>query len=155
MKKREESAPTNRRKFLGAVGGATAAAVVTNVVGLPALSVLTEPDSHAADIGPQGGRARAERSEEIRERVAEAESRVGIPHHRDNGDETRYANKIGNYSDALKHDPHTGEVDPTAYQALIGAISSGRFSDFEELVTNGHFGCGDPTHRSRVVLCTF
>jgi len=98
MKKRKTPSPTNRRTFLGAVGGATAAAVVTNVVGLPALSVLTEPNSYAADIGPHGAGARAERAEEIRQRVAEAESKVRIPQHQDNGDEARYANKIGNFS---------------------------------------------------------
>jgi len=151
MKKRKTPSPTNRRTFLGAVGGATAAAVVTNVVGLPALSVLTEPNSYAADIGPHGAGARAERAEEIRQRVAEAESKVRIPQHQDNGDEARYANKIGNFSKCLKHDPETGEVDLHAYEALIAAISSGRFSDFEALATNGHFGCADPTRQRRLV----
>src|ERR1700737_913566 len=114
-KKRMETgpSPTNRRKFLGTVGATAAAAVA-----LPALSVFTEPHAYADDIGPQGGRARAERSEEIRNRGAEAESNVDIPHHQDNGDEARYANKIGNYSKNLKHDPNTGEVDLHAYEAL-------------------------------------
>jgi hypothetical protein len=151
MRKRKEPVPTSRRKFLGAVGGTTAAAVVTNVVGLPTLSVLTEADARAADIGPQGGRARAERAEEIRQRVAEAESNVEIPHHRDNGDEARYANKIGNFSKNLTHDPNTGEVDLNAYEAFLGALSSGRFLDFEALATNGHFGCNDPTQQRRLV----
>src|SRR6202163_2083876 len=106
--------PTNRRKFLGTVGATAAAAVA-----LPALSVLTAPSAYADDIGPQGGRARVEQSEEIRNRVAEAESNVAIPHHQDNGDEARYSNKIGNFSKNLKHDPTTGEVDLPAYEALI------------------------------------
>jgi hypothetical protein len=138
--------PTDRRKFLGTVGATAAAAVA-----FPALSVLSEPALHADDIGPQGGRARVEQSEEIRNRVAEVESNVPIPHHQDNGDEARYANKIGNYSKNLKHDPSTGEVDLRAYEALIGAISSGRFSDFEALATNGHFGCGRPDLQRRLV----
>ena len=151
MKKRKETASTSRRKFLGTVGGATTAAVLTNVVGLPALAVLTEPASQAADIGPQGGRARAERSEDIRQRAAEIESNVEIPHHQDNGDEGRYPNKIGNYSKCLKHDPNTGEVDLAAYDALVSAVSSGRFSDFEALATNGHFGCTEPANQRRLV----
>jgi hypothetical protein len=151
MKRKKESVATDRRKFLGALGGATAAAVVTNVVALPALSVLTEPCAHAGDIGPHGGRARAERAEHIREHAAEAESEVGIPHHRANGDEERYPTKIGNYSKNLKHDPQTGEVDSEAYEAFLAALSSGRFSDFEALATNGHFGCADPTQQRRLV----
>jgi hypothetical protein len=137
---------TTRRKFLGSVG-ATAAAVVT----LPAVSVLTERSAHADDIGPQGGSARAERAEEIRKRAAEVQGNVDIPHHEDNGDEARYPNKIGNYSKNLKHDPATGEVDLESYEALIAAISSGRFSDFEALATNGHFGSADPTRQRRLV----
>jgi hypothetical protein len=145
-KKRVETGPTNRRKFLGTVS-VTAAAVVA----FPALSVLTEPTASADDIGPQGGRARAEGSEDLRNRVAEAESNVAIPQHQDNGDEARYPNKIGNYSKNLKHDTNTGEVDLPAYEALIGAISSGRFSEFEALATNGHFGSIDPTVQRRLV----
>jgi hypothetical protein len=137
---------TNRRAFLGTVGVTAAAAV-----GLPTLSVLTESSVQANDIGPQGGRARAEQSEQLRNRVAEAESNVEIPNHEDNGDEARYANKIGNYSKNLKHDPTTGEVDPAAYEALIGAISSGRFADFEALVTNGHFGSAKLALQRRLV----
>jgi hypothetical protein len=145
-KKRMETAPTNRRKFLGTVSATAAAAVA-----LPTLSVLTEPHVYADDIGPQGGLARAEQAEEIRKHVAEAESNADIPHHQDNGDEALYPNKIGNYSKNLKHDPTTGEVDLPAYEALISAISSGRFSDFEALATNGHFGSANPALQRRLV----
>jgi hypothetical protein len=146
-KKRMETGPTNRRKFLGTVSATAAAAVA-----LPALSVLSEPTAFADDIGPQGGRARAEGSEDLRNRVAEAESNVAIPQHQDNGDEARYPNKIGNYSKNLKHEPNTGEVDLPAYEALIGAISSGRFADFEALATNGHFGSSaKPSFQRRLV----
>jgi hypothetical protein len=68
--------------------------------------------------------------------MAEAESNVRIPTHADNGDEALYTNKIGNYSKGLKHEPRTGEVDSNAYEAFIDAISTGRFSDCEELATN-------------------
>ena len=145
-KKKMEPGPTNRREFLGTVGVTAAAAVA-----LPSLSVLTESSANAKDTGPQVGRARAEQSEEIRNSVAEAESKVEIPNHQDNGDEARYANKIGNYSKNLKHDPATGEVNLAAYEALIGAITSGRFSDFEALATNGHFGSADPARQRRLV----
>ncbi len=138
MKKAQGHPRTNRRDFLGTVGSAAAAAV-----SIPAISILSETIAKADDIGPQGGRERAEQSENLRQAVAEFESNVRIPSHQDNGDESRYPSKIGNYSKNLKHDPTTGEVDPGAYDALIAAISSGRFSDFEALATNGHFGAGN------------
>ncbi|MBZ5661599.1 MAG: vanadium-dependent haloperoxidase [Acidobacteriia bacterium] len=115
------------------------------------MSFLSGAKVYADDIGPQGGRARAESSERIRQEVAERESNVRIPDHQDNGDEALYPSKIGNYSKNLKHDPTTGEVDPAAYQAMIGAISTGRFADFEALALNGHFGSADPSAQRRLV----
>jgi len=136
----------DRRSFLNTLGVSAGIAAT-----LPAISVLSEVTAQADDIGPQGGRARAERAEEVRRRALEAEGEVPIPRHDDNGDEARYPNKIGNYSKNLKHDPSTGEVDSKAYAALNAAISSGRFNDFEELATNGHFGSADPTLQRRLV----
>jgi hypothetical protein len=137
----------NRRAFLNKLG--TSAGIAAT---LPAISVLSKATTvYADDIGPQGGRARAESSERIRQDVAERESNVRIPNHDDNGDEALYPSKIGNYSKNLKHDPTTGEVDLAAYQAMLGAISTGRFADFEALATNGHFGSADPTVQRRLV----
>jgi hypothetical protein len=151
-KKKEDKHPSpNRRKFLSAIGGATGAAVVSNALALPAFVTLSEQTSYADEIGPLQGQARVNRSEALRQRVAEMESNIPIPPHQDNGDEARYPNKIGNYSKNLRHDPHTGEVDPEAYEALIAALSSGRFADFEALATNGYFGCPDPAQQRRLV----
>jgi hypothetical protein len=88
----------------------------------------------------------------LRENVARVDGdQTPIPAHPDNGDERLYPNKIGNYSKALKHDPTTGEPDPAAYAALIAAITSGRFADFEALAANGHLGSADPTVQRRLV----
>jgi hypothetical protein len=127
---------TTRREFLGTA--AAAAAVAATAAG--------------QDIGPQGGPQRAESSEALRENVARVDGdQTPIPAHPDNGDERLYPNKIGNYSKALKHDPTTGEPDPAAYAALIAAITSGRFADFEALAANGHLGSADPTVQRRLV----
>lgn len=48
-----------------------------------------------------------------------------------NGDETLYASRIGNFSKGLPHHAVTGEVDPAAYQALLKAVHTGKYSDFE------------------------
>jgi len=145
--KKKKKVNAGRRAFLNKLG--TSAGVVAS---LPVISVLSEGRLYAfSDIGPQNGAARAETSETIRQDVAERESNVPIPFHADNGDEARYPSKIGNYSKNLKHDPATGEVDPAAYQAMIAAIATGRFSDFEALALNGHFGSSDPTVQRRLV----
>lgn len=136
----------NRRAFLNTMGVSAGIAA-----SLPAISILSEATADADDIGPQGGRARAESSERIRQDVAERESNVRIPNHDDNGDERLYPSKIGNYSKNLKHDSLTGEVDPAAYQAMIAAISTGRFADFEALAMNGHFGAPNSIVQRRLV----
>jgi len=147
MKNKKKNTKINRRSFLNTLGASAGIAAT-----LPAISILSEATAaYADDIGPQGGRDRAESSERLRQDVAERESNVRIPDHNDNGDEALYPSKIGNYSKNLKHDPLTGEVDPAAYQAMIDAISSGRFADFEALFTNGHFGASIPAMQRRLV----
>ena len=146
MKRKKEAVSINRRAFLNTLGVSAGVAA-----SLPAISILSGSRVYANDIGPQGGRARAESSESIRVSVAERENNVAIPNHDDNGDEALYPSKIGNYSKNLKHDPTTGEVDPAAYQAMVAAISTGRFADFEALFVNGHFGSADPTMQRRLV----
>jgi hypothetical protein len=147
MKSRKRGTSIDRRAFLNGLGVSAGVAA-----SLPAISILSEAaTAYADDIGPQGGKARAEASERLRIDVAERESKLPIPSHDDNGDEALYPSRIGNYSKNLKHDPTTGEVDPAAYQAMISAISTGRFSDFEALALNGHFGSADPTVQRRLV----
>jgi hypothetical protein len=147
MKHKKQNISVDRRAFLNTLGVSAGIAA-----SLPAISIWSgAANAYADDIGPQGGRARAESSERIRQDVAERESNVRIPNHEDNGDEALYPSKIGNYSKNLKHDPTTGEVDPAAYQAMIAAISTGRFADFEALAVNGHFGSADATVQRRLV----
>jgi hypothetical protein len=140
MKPKKQRTGVGRRAFLKASAG------------VAAVSIISEASIFADDIGPQGGRARAESAEQLREHVAEADGdKVPIPNHPDNGDEARYPTKFASYSKCLKHNSTTGDVDPAAYAALIAAISSGRFSDFEALFTNGHLGSTNPTVQRRLV----
>lgn len=53
-----------------------------------------------------------------------------------NGDEERFPNRIGNFSKTLPHDG-LGEVDPAAYDALLAALASGKFDDFEAVPAGG------------------
>jgi len=61
------------------------------------------------------------------------EYKIPLPLHPNNGDETLYSNYIGNYSKGLPHNS-LGEVDPTAYQSLLTAVTTGNASDFDGII---------------------
>jgi len=71
-------------------------------------------------------------------RVAEAidDAKVRAATNVNNGDEARYADKGGTYTKGLPHD-NFGRVDLTAYQSLKTALSSGKFSDFQNIIMGG------------------
>jgi len=144
----------NRRTFLGHVSKITAAGIAVGSIGLPPLlqgcNESAEGQELTCEIGPQTGSVRADAAFQVRLDAAEDERNIPIPDHPCNGDEARYENKIGNYSKCLRHNS-IGEVDLNAYNALLAAISSGEFADFEALSTNGHLGCPDPTRQRRLV----
>jgi hypothetical protein len=56
--------------------------------------------------------------------------------HRNNGDETRYPSRLGNYSKGLPHNSF-GEVEPTAYDSLLRAVNSGDPADYDDIVLAG------------------
>jgi hypothetical protein len=66
-----------------------------------------------------------------------------VPGHPNNGDETRYPSRIGNYSKGLPHNSF-GEVNPNAYNALLKAVSTGRPSDFNLIPLGGTVPLVDP-----------
>ncbi len=158
LKSYRESVPSdkgyNRRTFLGHVSKITAAGIAVGAIGLPPLlegcNESAEGQELTCEIGPQTGSVRADAAFQVRLDAAEDERNVPIPDHPCNGDEARYENKIGNYSKSLRHNS-IGEVDVDAYNALLAAITSGEFADFEALSTNGHLGCTDPARQRRLV----
>lgn len=95
--------------------------------------------------------ARRKAARAVRDEAAQAQYLDANPLHPDNGDEARYPNRIGSSTKGLAHDPHTGEVLPGAYDALIAALQSGSFDDFQAMAENGHLGCSDPARRRRFV----
>lgn len=135
-----------RRAFIG-----TAAA---GVVALPPILSSGIGEARAQDFeidAVSTGKKRRKQAADVRIDAANAQRALTIPDHPDNGDEARYATRIGNYSKGLKHDTQTGEVDSAAYDALLAAIASGRSQDFDSIVTRGLYGCPDPARRRRQV----
>jgi hypothetical protein len=126
----------SRRLFLGGVGASGAAAAVGGVE----ISSLLVPTQARADDDDSSRRARSYR---IRVAAAEAEREVPVPRQMSNGDERRYDTFIGNYSQGLPHN-NIGEVDPTAYQALLTAVRTGLPGDFAKIPLGGNTKLAGP-----------
>jgi hypothetical protein len=72
----------------------------------------------------------------IRVRAARRQRDAAFLGHPTNGDEARYRNKIASYS---KGPPHNalGEVTPSAYRAMLNALTSGVPANFEAIPLGG------------------
>jgi hypothetical protein len=134
--------PLSRRRFLGGVGGA---AVAWTVAGTGSNELAAQPEPAEADAAAQSGPqspqrakavARRERAFQIRYQAAKSHRSKPLVVHATNGDEERYANRIGNHSKGLPHNSF-GEVDPDAYDSLLAALESGDPADFAAIRTTG------------------
>lgn len=125
-----------RRLFLGRVSSLTA--VITATAAGFSLNVLPQTASNAAaaQIGPLQGAARADKARQIRYAAADFQRSQTLGTHPDNGDETRYSNRIASSTKALPHNT-LGEVNLTSYNQLITALTSGRATDFEAITLGG------------------
>lgn len=121
----------SRRSFLGRASASTAMAAAASV-GLPSLLLSKEAKADSDDDGS----SRRAQSYRIRVQAAKAERNVPTPPQINNGDERLYGTFIGNFSQGLPHNS-IGEVDSTAYQALLKAVNSGKSSDFANIPLGG------------------
>jgi membrane-associated phospholipid phosphatase len=72
----------------------------------------------------------------LRTDAAFAQSSRALAGMKSNGDEDSLPNRIACYSKGLPHNQY-GEVEPAAYNGLLAAINSGKFSDFERIPRGG------------------
>jgi hypothetical protein len=106
----------------------------------------------AADVVPSSARARAYRAYLIRVTAAQAEQARPLPDHPTNGDEARYGTTyIGNFTKGLPHNA-SGQVDPAAYAALLGALETGRPAAFEAIPLGGTAKLASPQGALAYVL---
>jgi membrane-associated phospholipid phosphatase len=108
--------------------------------------------AEAAQTGPADPGERAERAFDVRYRAAARQKRQPLPPYPTNGDEERYPNRIGSYSKALPHDG-LGEVDVTAYQALVRAVTTRDPDDFEAIPAGGAVKQANPQAALAFELC--
>lgn len=118
---RKSSSHTLKRNRLGA------ALVASALLGLGATNSF-------AEIGPYTQQQRAIEAFQIRIDAAKARIQKDSPEQPDNGDEALYLTRINSYSKGLPHDA-LGVVTPSAYDALIKALSTGLNADFEAIPT--------------------
>jgi membrane-associated phospholipid phosphatase len=122
----------SRRGFLDRVG--TSATILSATASL--CSLLAPVGASAEAIGPVNDQQRRSQAYQVRQQAAVAEKNIPLPSHPTDGDEELYPNKVGNYSKGLPHDS-LGEVDLSAYDALINALTSGNPADFEAISLGG------------------
>ncbi|MDQ3414408.1 MAG: twin-arginine translocation pathway signal protein, partial [Verrucomicrobiota bacterium] len=72
----------------------------------------------------------------LRVAAATKEAQVPVPPHTANGDEQLYPDKSGTYSKGILQDG-IGLVNLAAFRSFRRAINSGKFEDFENVITGG------------------
>jgi hypothetical protein len=99
-----------------------------------------EQDSHNDRSSEASERSRDRKflrqTYKLRVEIARANLHAGIPLHPNNGDEARYATKIGSDTRGLPHNER-GEVDLAAYDKLLHALSTQDPADFEQVPLGG------------------
>src|SRR5271157_5799384 len=127
----------SRRKFMGTIGGVAAAAAVTAAVPLEPLFEGKDAEADAA-VAPYKSNTRANDSWNYRKSTAQNE-KINVGVLPDNGDAQRFTDFSGNWSKCLKHDG-LGVPNAAAWQSLVYALETGRFSDFEHILVGNPGG---------------
>jgi membrane-associated phospholipid phosphatase len=135
----DQSPFPGRRRFLSRIGQATVATVAAGTFVLPSLlraKAANFEQSKSAGPTLADDNQRRNLAYQIRHKAALDQKSVPLPAHPTNGDDERYANRIGSYSKALPHNA-LGEVNPAAYNALVKALTTGEPADFENIPLGG------------------
>jgi len=133
-----DSPALTRRSLLAALGSATAAATAASCDIQEAL--FAKGADAAAAAKPKAPPTIHDRlvqtSEQLRIDRARENAQQPVPPHPNNGDEKRYANKIGSDTRGLPHND-LGEVDLEAWNGLSHALETQEPADFERIKLGG------------------
>ena len=126
----------SRRKFLGQFSVALATGAVLGKI--PRASAQSYNPGLGDGIAAGQGVAdqRVKQALAIRVAAANQEAAIPVPPHTTNGDEQRYPDKSATYTKGILQDG-IGLVNLAAYQSFRKAINSGKFSDWENIITGG------------------
>lgn len=132
--------PTDRREFLGRIGGLGLTAAALSIGARPIQALGQEQASPPVEHPPISATntyaRRARESFNLRTEQALSAFRATEYAHPANGDESRYPARIANFSKTLPHN-ELGEVDADAFDALLTAIKKERSSAFESIPLGG------------------
>lgn len=131
----EPSLPS-RRKFIGKVGGATAAAWAASALGLSPLLNSTKAQAAVLHSNAVGGQKRRTAAYQLRLQLALNQFKQPLPAQVNNGDEQLYNTFIGQYSKALVH-TSIGDPDVGSYKKFLSACTAGTQSSFEACTLGG------------------
>ena len=92
---------------------------------------------------PSAPLTRAEKAYRVRVEAARCQRDHTLPAAAGNGDEERYPSRIASFTKGLPHDAR-GEVDPSAYDAMLKAIRSGERADFDAISMGGKLRLVNP-----------
>ena len=123
----------DRRAFLQGAGALFAAFSIT-----PTAEAEAPGSSKSAGTDGEGLRKRREDARKYRVQMAKKAERRNEPLKRqhNNGEEQDFPNRIANYSKGLPHNG-LGDVDGSAYNALLRAVRTGRPADFDAIPLAG------------------
>jgi hypothetical protein len=123
-----------RRKFIGKVGGAAAAAWAASAIGF---SPLLKSETTKLRANAPAGAERVKQAYNLRVQLAGKWLQKGPTPQVNNGDEHLYSDTfIGQYSKALRHTA-LGDPDPGSYRKLQAACATGKQVDFEKCTLGG------------------
>jgi membrane-associated phospholipid phosphatase len=118
-----------RRGFLGS-------AAVAAATGLLAGRALEAEGSGPGSDNPAAATHREQKAYQIRIEAARRERDRPSADHPNNGDEARYASKFASYSKGFPHNA-LGEVELSAWESLMHALSTGDPEDLERIQLSG------------------
>ncbi|MCU1289942.1 MAG: phosphoesterase, PA-phosphatase related [Acidobacteria bacterium] len=133
----ENSSQIDRRKFFSNLGKSTVTATALGAF-LPFLDKNSTVSAQKQIAKPSFYQHRAQSCYQARIGAAKANFHP-IPrlfHRPNNGDEELYPNRIANFTKGLPHQSN-GEVQPTAYDALLNALRTGSPDAFEQVPLGG------------------
>jgi hypothetical protein len=127
----------SRRRFLGKVGGASAAAWAASAIGFaPVIGSATQAKAAVLPGNAVNGGQRKTQAYNIRVQAATNHLKQPLPPQKNNGDEQLYDTFIGQYSKSLQH-TSIGDPDIASYKKFRAACLSGKQSDFEACTLGG------------------
>jgi membrane-associated phospholipid phosphatase len=124
----------NRRVFMKrllAAGAAVNLPLLSRAGNTPRRKPASKQGNDCPDTSGSKGSRRLQ-AYKIRVKAASQELHQKPPEHPNNGDECLLANRIGSYTKGLPHNAQ-GEVDQSAYDTYLNALTTGKPADFEQI----------------------